>query len=58
MCQQFESTLTGHGSAQTIAQYTGGNFTAGMIAPRDTFDATEDPTFLSVFVRSVEFSSS
>ena len=45
----------GTGSAQTIAQYTGGNFTAGMIAPRDTFDATEDPTFLSVSCGAANF---
>jgi hypothetical protein len=37
----------GTGTAQTIAQYKGGVFTAGTIAPRDAASFTENPVFQS-----------
>ncbi len=37
----------GTSSAQTIAAYRAGVFTAGTIAPRDASSVTENPTFLS-----------
>src|SRR5690606_38658857 len=37
----------GSSTAQTMAAYKGGAFTAGTIAPRDAVSVTENPTFLS-----------
>ena len=37
----------GTSSAQTIAAYKAGVFTAGSIAPRDSFSISENPTFVS-----------
>ncbi|MEI6348300.1 MAG: T9SS type A sorting domain-containing protein [Bacteroidota bacterium] len=37
----------GTSTAQTIAQFSAGTFTAGTITPRDASDVTENPTWLS-----------
>lgn len=45
----------GTSTAQTIAAYTAGVFTAGTIAPRDAASISEDPEFQSVVGSSVDF---
>jgi hypothetical protein len=45
----------GTSSAQTIAAYKGGAFTAGTIAPRDTASVSESPTFVSTAGANSQF---
>lgn len=45
----------GTGSAQTLALYKAGIFTAGTIAPRDNGSVTENPPFLSTSGASANF---
>ena len=45
----------GTSTAQTIAAYKGGAFTAGTIAPRDSASISENPPFLSTTGSSANF---
>lgn len=45
----------GTSTAQTLATYQAGVFTAGTIAPRDAVSVTEDPPFLSINGSSANF---
>ena len=45
----------GTSSAQTLAAYKAGGFTAGTIAPRDSASLSENPTFLSTSGSSADF---